>query len=113
MRYRLTQRSAATQAGLTQALGLMRALSLVAATLVCITVSLLFLVALQMSAMEDCIDIGNGAASFGSLKCTLPAGSEFTRPWDSWWYRLGAVAAIALSFVPTVIFLRRRTSNKA
>jgi len=76
-------------------------------------VSVVLLLALQISAMEDCIDIGNGIAELGTLKCVLPAGSTFILPWDSAWYRLGAALSIGVTFVPMVVFLLRRLAKKA
>jgi len=76
-------------------------------------VSAILLLALQMSAIEDCIDIGNGIAEFGTLNCVLPAGSTFIPPWDSAWYRLGAALSIGATFVPTVVSLLRRMASKA
>jgi hypothetical protein len=91
----------------------MRASLLLGYTVACMVISAVLLLALQMSAMEDCIDLGNGIAAFGTLKCALPAGSTFVPPWDTAWYRLGAALSIGVAFAPLVVFLLRRRTRKA
>ena len=75
--------------------------------------SAVLLLFLQLSAMEDCIDIGDGAAALGTLTCTLPAGSTFVQPWNTAWYRVGAVLSFSLTFVPLVAWCLLRIDRKA